>query len=99
MAERRSSKSEAAGSIPVARSKTKNTLNAMGLDSFELFSDTHVKCKTCGAEVMRGIISISGHWVECTGKKQFDAIQKINKMPLNIDDKMDVLKNQMNINQ
>ena len=36
--------------------------------SFELIGDHKVKCKTCGEEMPTGIITISNHWCNCTGK-------------------------------
>ncbi len=40
----------------------------MGFGTFEKVRDFVYKCKTCGQEVPSGIVSISGHWSECTGK-------------------------------
>ena len=69
------------------------------LDTFERIGEHLFRCKTCGAEVESGIINISGHWVNCSGKRQFDNIMKIKDMPLAIDDKMDLVKKEMNIDQ
>lgn len=57
------------------------------------------ECLTCGAEVGQGIIAISQHWCSCAGKQQFENIMKIKDMPLGIDDKMDLVKKEMNIDQ
>ncbi len=40
----------------------------MGFDTFERVRDFVYKCKTCGKEVPSGIVNISSHWAECTGK-------------------------------
>ena len=40
----------------------------MGFDSFEKVRNFTYKCKTCSKEVPSGIVNISSHWTECTGK-------------------------------
>lgn len=57
------------------------------------------KCTTCGEVLPSGIITLSGHWAECTGKGMMDNIHKIDSMALAVKDKMDILKNKFNINQ
>lgn len=57
------------------------------------------ECLTCGASVGEGIIAMATHYSECTGKQQFDNLMKIKDMPLSIEDKMDLVKNEMKINQ
>jgi len=71
----------------------------MGLDTFERIGDYLYRCKTCGKEVESGIINISGHWAECTGKGLVENIKKIDAMPLSVSDKMDLVKNETNITQ
>lgn len=36
----------------------------------------HFECETCGQRVERGIVNISGHWVECAGKDFAQALLK-----------------------
>ena len=47
------------------------------INDFELIGNNTVKCKTCGKEMLTGIIGISGHWVECTGKNFHTALMKM----------------------
>lgn len=46
------------------------------INDFELIGNNTVKCKTCGKEMPTGIIGISGHWVQCTGKEFHTALMK-----------------------
>lgn len=48
----------------------------MGLNDFELIGNFKVKCKTCGKVLPTGLISVSSHWVECTGKEFTKALIK-----------------------
>ena len=70
-----------------------------GLDRFETIGKHLLRCKDCGQEVPSGIMNISEHWTKCGGKQQMDNIMKINDMPLHINDKMDLVKKEMNIDQ
>ena len=46
------------------------------INDFELIGNNTVKCKTCGKEMPTGIIGISGHWVQCTGKGFYKALME-----------------------
>lgn len=80
----------------------------MCFDTFELIGE-HDKddfstprfysCKTCSTVVPSGIVNLSGHWAECTGKQTMDNVHKIDAMPLRVKDKMDLIKKQFNIEQ
>lgn len=59
---------------------------------FTLVTDCLFRCDTCGELVQSGISTISGHWVKCAGKESFDKVNKINKMSLKVDDKIDLIK-------
>ena len=48
----------------------------MGFDTFEKAGDFLYKCKTCGKEVPSGIINLSGHWADCTGKSFTEGLMK-----------------------
>lgn len=66
---------------------------------FSFHSESEIKCDTCGAIIPRGIISLSGHFVECSGKELFENVCKIDKMPLSTKDKMDLVKKEFNVEQ
>ena len=63
------------------------------------WNDPYTTCDICGEKVLRGIITVSQHFVEKHYKQQFDNIMKIKDMPLCIKDKIDLVKNEFNINQ
>lgn len=48
----------------------------MGFQDFEKIEGRGFlrKCKFCGAEVPTGIISLSNHWVTCSGKDFYEAM-------------------------
>jgi hypothetical protein len=56
-------------------------------------------CNDCGQKVQRGILNISGHWANCAGKETMDKVNKIDKMPLSLKDKMDIIKQVFKIEQ
>ena len=57
------------------------------------------RCTTCNAVIPSGIINLSGHWAECAGKGMMDNIHKIDRIPLDVKDKIDLVKKQFNIKQ
>jgi len=61
------------------------------------FVDDHIECKICGARMERGIINVSGHWVECKGKETMEKINKIAYFPLYPNDKLALIKQLFNI--
>lgn len=66
---------------------------------FTLIKEYLFKCDTCGKEVPSGITNLSGHWAECFGKETMDSVNKIDNMPLRIEDKMDLWKQLFKIEQ
>lgn len=46
------------------------------MNDFEKLDNGFFMCKTCGEQVPSGIVNISGHWVECTGKGFTDALME-----------------------
>ena len=51
----------------------------MSFDRFE-FKDEKLYCKDCGAEVKRGIINVSEHWVGCGGKVFYNSLMEIAEL-------------------
>ncbi len=43
-------------------------------NDFDLIGDFKVKCKTCGEEMPTGMVTLSSHWVKCTGKHFYSAL-------------------------
>ena len=69
----------------------------MSLDTFERVGEYMFRCKTCGQEVPSGIINISSHWAECSGKEQMKYIQNLADMSMPTDQKITELKKLYNI--
>ena len=46
-------------------------------NTFELIGDNTAKCNTCGRVIPTGIVNISGHWVQCTGKEFHITLMKM----------------------
>lgn len=65
---------------------------------FTFDSEDELRCDTCGKVVQRGIANLVGHFAECWGKGLVDNVHKIDKMPLSVKDKMDLVKKEFNIN-
>lgn len=57
------------------------------------------ECPTCKEKIPSGIIGISKHWSECGGKENYQNLLKISEMNLQIEDKMDLVKNLFNVTQ
>ncbi len=58
------------------------------------------RCTICNTPVERGIINMSGHWANCAGKDTMAFINKLaDNKSLDIKDKMDLLKKELNIDQ
>jgi len=58
----------------------------MGFDDFEPVVNFTTKCKHCGSVIPTGIVSISEHWNNCSGKgfKELLVKARMNKgQPLN----------------
>jgi hypothetical protein len=53
---------------------------------------SHIECGVCGERVERGIITVSEHWSNCSGKEFMDKIHKITNSPDAIKEKMDKVK-------
>lgn len=51
----------------------------MCFQDFELLTDKEftVRCKTCGEEMPTGIVNLSTHWSNCSGKGFHDAIMDL----------------------
>ncbi len=47
------------------------------MDSFEKIGDKMYRCTTCGFELPSGIVGITKHWAECTGKDFTEGIMKL----------------------
>lgn len=62
-------------------------------------NDPYTTCEICGGKILRGIITVSQHYVEKHYKQQMENIMKIKDMPLDIKDKMDLVKKEFNIEQ
>jgi len=69
------------------------------IDENDFATPRFYRCTTCDAVLPSGIITLSGHWAECAGKGFVDNIKKIDKIPLSVKDKMDLVKNNFNITQ
>lgn len=69
------------------------------INGFEQIGEHLFKCSHCNAEIKSGIINISGHWANCAGKPTIENVYKIGKTNLPTSDKMDLLKNILNITQ
>jgi len=61
---------------------------------FEQIADHLFKCETCGKIVESGIVNISGHWAECSGKQFAEGLLElmINKGKVTTQD-IEKLKN------
>ena len=70
-----------------------------GMDSFGSIGEHLFRCKDCGAEVESGIINISGHWAECSGKSVVENVMKIDRMSLAVEEKMNLVKNEFGVEQ
>ena len=57
------------------------------ISDFKLVGKNTVRCITCGKVMPTGIVTISSHWVECTGKEFHMALMKMaEKKKITIDD-------------
>jgi len=72
--------------------------NQSGIENTD-WDDPYTTCDICGEKILRGIISVSTHWAETHGKQQMDFIHKVANSPLEIKDKMDLIKKEFGLEQ